>query len=226
MVVVVIIAVLAVIGFSAARTARFKARSLQCLTQLRSWGIVITSANMDLGGGRLYCPDQFASIGPGESPFTLYWAETVGLDGDRDRNVGHPSTHYDYDDEYKRLITPMQAEMRSCPCHLAGVNEFGNPASSYTMNTYLQKPGATANGHKLLLLRDIPRPSKKIYMIDCEANGNQDMRAQGKSTLVKGVEEVSKFHGKNVNALFLDMHIEQLSSHQLNEEWNAFTQAK
>lgn len=225
MVVIVIVVVLATIGFSAARQARFKARSLECLTQVRSWGSVITAANMDLGGGRLYCPDQFASIGPGESPFTLYWAETVGLDGDSDRNVGHPSSHYDYDDEYKGLIAPMQAEMRSCPCHIAGVNQFGNPASSYTMNTYLQKAGASSNGHKILRLREIPRPSKKIYMIDCEANGNQSMRSQGQSTLVNGVELVSKFHGKNVNALFLDMHIEPMTSHQLDNDWDSFTQA-
>ena len=61
-------------------------------------------------------------------------------------------------------------------------------------------------------------------MMDCQPNGAQSMRTQGKGNLLEGVAEVAKEHGGKVNALFLDMHIEQLSSGDLESDWENLVQ--
>lgn len=222
LVVIVIIAVLAALGFSVANRARTKARSMQCLARVKDWSTIMAMANSDLGGGRMYIPVQFASIGSNESPFTLYWAETVGLSGGPDRNNGEVADHYAYEEEYKRYITGKQAEMRSCPSHDTGPNQWGNPGSAYTMNTFLQT-GDTANGenyYQCFRLSEIPRASRKIYMIDTASNADQSMKAQGKGNVIKNIKSVEKYHGGKVNALFVDMHIEQLTGETVENRWN------
>ena len=228
MVVIVIVTLLASIAFTVASRARTKANSMQCMSRVREWGAVMLQANNDLGGGRMYCPQNFMSIGPNESPFTLYWAEAAGLSGSARRNQLPAAEQYEYDREYKAKIAKRVQEVRSCPCIHVGPNDYGNSGSSYSLNTYLQEPGSFSNGattrFPLTRLGGISRPSKKIYMMDCGPNGAMDFRKQGKSKLVNGVREIQDSHGGKVNALFLDMHIEQISADQLENEWRALTQ--
>lgn len=224
MVVIVIIAVLATIGFAVAKRAQAKAKALECLNNVRTWSMVFSSAHLDLGGGLMYCTDNFLSIGPGESPFSLYFAEMVGLDGTKNRNGSPVRDQYDYDKEYKGKIVDLMAEVRSCPLHEVGPNVHGNPGTSYTLNTYLKVPGRKAFGYDVLTTNKLPRLSKKIYMVDCQENGPQNFQAQGKSGLVEGIREVEQYHGGKVNAIFLDMHIEQIDADQLDKDWKAFTQ--
>lgn len=225
LVVVGIISVLATLGFMGASKMRTKARSLQCLARVKEWSMVMTQANMDLGGARMYCPDTFASIGPNESPFTLYFAELVGLGGSHSRNSGGVRDHYEYDREYKGMIVPRASSVRSCPCHTVVANEWGNPGSSYTLNTFLhtgETQGREAYGHKTIRTNKIRRASKKIYLMDCGENGDQSMRTLGKGPLLSGAREVEKIHGGKVTVLFLDMHIEQLSVGQIDSDWNDY----
>ncbi len=228
LVVIVIIAVLAALAFSFANRARTKARSMQCLARVKDWSTVMAMANSDLGGGRMYIPDQFASIGPNESPFTLYWAETVGLGGGPDRNNGRVRDLYAYDEEYKRLIAAKVQEVRSCPCHDTGPNPFGNAGSAYTMNTFLQT-GDTANGenaYNVFRLSEVPRASRKIYMMDTESNANQSMQAQGKGNVISNAAAVEKYHGGKINALFVDMHIEQITAQTIDNQWAEMVQRR
>jgi prepilin-type N-terminal cleavage/methylation domain-containing protein/prepilin-type processing-associated H-X9-DG protein len=228
MVVIVILAVLASIAFMVANRAKAKARSLQCLSNVRDWSTSILAANTDLGGGRMFCPNDFMSIGPDESPFVPYWAEAAGLSGGNRRFQTPVRDQFEYDQEYKAKIAALVQERRSCPCIEPGLNQYGNSASSYTMNTFLQSTGQFYQGattrFPVIRLADVRRVSRKIYMVDCQSNGAQSMRTQGKGNLIQGVREVEKEHGGKVNALFLDMHIEQISSGEMENDWNALTQ--
>lgn len=230
LVVIVIVAVLAVIGFSVANKVRTKAKTLGCLNRVKNWSTVIVQANTDLGGGRMHCPNSFMSIGSGggalggpESPFTLYWAEMAGLSLGPDRNEGALGNHMARRPDYDQVIK-ISGENRSCPCFTnLPAAPTGNIAWSYVLNTYLQKPGTT--GFKVVDLQNIRRLSKKIYFMDGVPNGPQDLHLHGQGRFISGLQdEVVDKHGGSINALFLDMHIEQITPDELDKDWRAYTQ--
>jgi prepilin-type N-terminal cleavage/methylation domain-containing protein/prepilin-type processing-associated H-X9-DG protein len=202
LVVIAIIAVLALVGFMAASKMRYKAKTVQCVQNLRDWSVVFARCAQDRNG-RLPTPTNWAAISntpynptssdnPGRSPFVDYWS-----------------------DDLQEAFT-MQLAKRACPCLKDGTTPGGNRAPTYMMNWRLSR----APQYLELHVDDLIRPSIKVLFID--GNVGAPLRISNKADVTKWVGPAAKYHGGKVNAVFADLHVGAVDPKELSKKWNEF----
>jgi len=201
MVVIVIVAALAVVGFSVASRAKTKANSMQCLQNLRDWSVVFSSAAADRNG-RVPTPQNWAAISnnsydpnrtpPGRAPFVDYWDPDI------------------------RSAFRIQLDKRGCPCLERVDGPSGNRAPTYMMNWRMSRPP-----HYLEMdTATIRRPSKKLFFLDGKVGA--PLRLNGVDDITEHSIPAAEAHGGRINAVFCDLHIEPVPPQELADHWEAY----
>lgn len=142
LVVIVIIATLAAVGFPAANKMRTRAADQKCVAQLKSWGSTIALYAADFGG-QVECR-KWNSLGQGESVYTPY----LTGEGSTDSRRG-----------------PL-AQMRCCPAlkGRAALSGNGNSLTAYAMTD--ASSVTSANLPASYNLSQIRRPHRFVTMIE------------------------------------------------------------
>lgn len=195
MVVVIIIAVLAALGFPLLRNMRASAERTQCMNKLREWGIVIGAYSADHDGKINF--EHWPSIGNDPlkaSPYIPYWTADIG-----DPRSGH---QYQLDHRYCPSVKwDKQGNAPVCYAmiHPVGVSKVGiqgrvdGKSSDYSMTR-------------------ITKPSRFMLMIDATAAGYTIQTAGDFDTKVKPLTADGPLlrHNHSVNALFADFSVRQM----------------
>lgn len=201
LVVIAILAVLAALIVGVTAKVQRKARSVGCLNNLRAWAVNFQNCAADRNG-QLPTPTNWAAIShqpynpdpdadnPGRSPFVDYWAE-------------------DLDEAFA-----IQLERRACPCLEEAVSPSGNRAPTYMMNNRLS---SRESGYLRLLPYQIERPARKILFID--GNVGAPLLVEGQNVLDEFIKPAAEIHGGTVNAIFADLHVEQVQPNELRDNW-------
>ncbi len=201
LVVIAILVVLALVGFAAAAKIRTKAKTVQCIQNMRDWSIVFARCSQDRNG-RLPTPLNWAAISntpynatapnPGRSPFVDYWSDNI------------------------QEAFAMQLKKRSCPCLDVKATPGTNPPPTYMMNWRLSR----APQYLEMFETDLTRPAAKIFFID--GNVGAPFRISSKNEITKHIIPASEKHGGKVNAVFADLHVAPVDPTELSKKWNDF----
>lgn len=199
MVVITIIVVLAALAFGIGGRARKKAKSMQCLQNMREWAMVFNAAATD-NQGRMPLPANWAAIShtpydpraknPGRSPFADHWADELGD------------------------AMALQLERRQCPCYKEEEGPSGNPAPSYMLNRNIAN---NRHGDELIVDR-LHRASNKILFID--GGSGSPLTLQNAGQIESRCVPAADVHGGKVNAVFADLHVEPIAPEILIKEWD------
>lgn len=211
MVAIVIVAVLASLIFALTSRALKKAKSMQCVQNLRDWSMVFNSSSTERNG-RLWLPDNWAAIShqsydpsgknPGRSPFVDFW-----------------------DSELDNAFA-IQLDKRGCPLirDSAPDTPSGNPAATYRMNVNLREPRTTSNRNPMpeVDLTRLKRASTKVLFIDGHMSGNLTLEP---GDLEEELKEAGEVHGNGkVNAVFADLHVAPINISDLENDWDRYVE--
>lgn len=201
LVVIAILVVLAALVIGLSSRVQRKARSMQCMGNLREWALIFQNCAADRNG-RLPTPKNWAAIShtpynpdpeadnPGRSPFVDYWSEDL--------------------EEAFRL----QLEHRACPCLKEGTAASGNRAPTYMMNSRLS---SRESGYLHFLPYMVNRPADKVLFID--GNLGCPLQIQSKDDVDDWIAPAAKYHGGTVNAIFADLHVGSIKPEELKDRW-------
>lgn len=204
LVVIVIIAVLAGIGFPLATKIRSRALDDQCLKNLRSWGQVLAMYSTDFGG-TIECR-KWNSIGAGESVYVPY------LSGDGSHESGYPTL----------------AKMRCCPA-LKGKDALSGNGNSLTAYSLTDGSGTSSPNAKNASynLSKIANPSRFVMMIETMGGASFIQTSQDYTSRVKPLTQVATARHKDrvVNALFGDFSVRSVTAKEIDKNvtiWTTF----
>ena len=194
LVVIVIISVLSVIGFSLMKNVRASAHRSQCIGKLRQWGIAISGYAAENNGNVVW--KNWAAIGwdPARTtPYLPYWTgESVDLEDNEDGGAH-----------------AVQLDMRHCPS-MPLPKDGGNPSVNYAM---IRPSPAVANKNDYALA-SIQDPSHFMFMIDALPNSGTPIASSGDmTTQVKPLTESGSNlrHNHSVNALLGDFSVRSMT---------------
>ncbi len=211
MVAIVIVAALAALIFALTSRALKKAKSMQCVQNLRDWSMVFNSSSTERNG-RLYLPDNWAAVSgqpynptgdnQGASPFLRHW------------------------DLDLQTAMDIQFSKRGCPLirDEAPDNNYGNPAATYRMNVNLREPRTASNRNPLpeVDLTRLKRASTKIIFMDGYMEGDLTLE---QADLEKELVPAGEVHGNGkVHAVFADLHVEPINVSDLQNDWDRYVE--
>lgn len=205
-----IISVLALLVFSGTKGAQATAQSAACASKLRQQGAAFMA---------------YASDHSGRLP--LSWNGT----NDADNNWWYHLTPYlglNVEKSWPEVIRACQPNAPlGCPSTKVGDSGYPLPWASYTMpqsqRSYLANIG-NSNGEGVLL-SIIRRPATSLLV--AEGHHHPDFNTWRETPHGTGFGTGTTFglsfpHNKKMNALFVDGHVQAMSSEDLERNWNVY----
>jgi prepilin-type N-terminal cleavage/methylation domain-containing protein/prepilin-type processing-associated H-X9-DG protein len=189
LIVIAIIAILGALLLPALSRARKTAKSIACASNLKQIGLIFTNYVDDSNG------------------FMINY-----LAGSR------PWTRYDYGELFKNgHVNDANEGLFICP---ADDNPYtsGMPCS-YGLNIGVARESTTPEGISVRCVRRHKRPSETFLLIDTTLSDIGDslpIRLDSSTDKKENIYAAAERHGNSVNALYLDMHVNNIPNPRLN----------
>jgi prepilin-type N-terminal cleavage/methylation domain-containing protein len=204
LVVIVIVAALAAIGFPLANKMRATASEGKCMEQLRGWSSVFARYSAD-HAGTLECRN-WNSIGREDpSAYVTYWTSSA----DESHEAGFQTL----------------AKMRCCPS-LKGAEAISGNGNSLTAYSMTDASGIASANAKVgtYNMASIKTPSRFVIMIETLGGKSFISTPADYTSRVKPLTTTKKRHDKGVvNAIFGDYSVQSLSLKDIEKGVNAWT---
>lgn len=190
LIVIAIIAILAALLLPALSRARKTAKSIACASNLKQIGLIFTNYVDDNNG------------------FMINY-----LAGSR------PWTRYDYGELFKDgHVNDANEGLFVCPADDNPYNTAGMPCS-YGINIGIAREMTAPSGISVRCVRRHKRPSETFLLIDTALSDVGDslpIRLDSAGDKKENIYAAAARHGNSVNALYLDMHVDNMTNPRLN----------